>query len=85
MKLGNIAPKAGDIGDVVRDCGERRTHFEAGKAGVACVSFPFGKGAGPKGHDGVADEFVDDAIVTADDLGSCRKIAVKQTDDGVGR
>ena len=48
------------------------------------MGFPFGERVGPKGHDGIPDEFVYNAVIPANDLGSRREISVEKANHGVG-
>ena len=84
MKFGGIFAQPGDLGNLILNFGKGRAHLEAGEAGVACVGFPLGKRAGPKGHDGVSDKLVHDAMVFPNAVGSGSEVVVEKA-DGVVR
>jgi hypothetical protein len=52
------------------------------QASVAGVLVAGREGRDPECHDGVADIFVDEAVMGVDHRGDCAKIAVQQIDDG---
>ncbi len=84
LEAGDVPAQAGDLGKIFLNFGKGGTHIEAGEAGVAGVGFTIGEGAGPERHDGVADEFIHDAMVVADDLGCRREVSVEEVDESIG-
>ena len=84
VELGHVAAKTGDLGDFPPDLGKRIPQIEAGVAAVQGMGFTLGERAGPKGHDGIADKLVDDAVVGADAFGGGGKVAVEQADEVAG-
>jgi hypothetical protein len=84
MEFWEIPAEAGDLGDLLGNLGKSRSHFEAGETSVPGMGFPLREGAGPEGHHGVPDEFVDNAVIPSNDLGSRSEVSVEEPNHGVG-
>jgi hypothetical protein len=84
VEFWEIAPKTCNIGNIFSDLGKGGAHFESGEAGVVGMAFALREGAGPKGHDAVPDELIDDAMITANDLSGGSEVAVEKADDRIG-
>ena len=83
-KFWRIAPHPGDLGQLRAQRDHRFLLREGREAGVAGVVIAGRERGDPERHYGVADIFVDDAVMLVDHRRDRAEIAVEQVDDGAG-